>query len=129
MSYRPRIPSPDRRTVLRGSLAASAALTLPVAAAAPVFALSGRPRAAWGVQVGDVTASSALVWVRSDRPARMIVETSATESFRRARTWHGPLVGSGTDFTGTTPLYGLPMRRAGALPGDARGPGRSAPDR
>ncbi|MFG2631240.1 alkaline phosphatase D family protein [Streptomyces sp. NPDC048473] len=109
MSYRPRIPSLDRRSVLRGSLAASAALTLPVVgAAAPAFALSGRPRAAWGVQVGDVTASSALVWVRSDRPARMIVETSATESFRRARTWHGPLVGSGTDFTGTTPLYGLP---------------------
>lgn len=109
MSYRPRIPSLDRRGVLRGSLAASAALTLPVVgAAAPAFALSGRPRAAWGVQVGDVTSSSALVWVRSDRPARMVVETSATESFRRARTWHGPLVGSGTDYTGTTPLYGLP---------------------
>lgn len=109
MSYRPRFPSPDRRSVLRGSLAASAALALPaVGAAAPAFALSGRPRAAWGVQVGDVTSSSALVWVRSDRPARMIVETSATESFRRARTWHGPLVGSGTDFTGTTPLYGMP---------------------
>ncbi|MET7857426.1 alkaline phosphatase D family protein [Streptomyces sp. NPDC005318] len=109
MSYRPRISAPDRRAVLRGSLAASAALTLPVAAgAAPAFALSGRPRAAWGVQVGDVTASSALVWVRSDRPARMIVETSATESFRRAHTWHGPLLGPGTDFTGTTPLYGLP---------------------
>ncbi|MER5370332.1 alkaline phosphatase D family protein [Streptomyces sp. NPDC002722] len=109
MSYRPRFPSPDRRSVLRGSLAASAALALPaVGAAAPAFALSGRPRAAWGVQVGDVTSSSALVWVRSDRPARMIVETSATESFRRARTWHGPLVGSGTDFTATTPLYGMP---------------------
>ncbi|WP_406417378.1 alkaline phosphatase D family protein [Streptomyces sp. NBC_00842] len=109
MSYLPRISSPDRRTVLRGSLAASAALALPVAgAAAPAFALSGRPRAGWGVQVGDVTASSALVWVRADRPARMIVETSATESFRRARTWYGPLVGPGTDFTGTTPLYGLP---------------------
>ncbi|MFE7615022.1 alkaline phosphatase D family protein [Streptomyces sp. NPDC057496] len=109
MSYRPRVPSPDRRSVLRGSLAASAALTLPVVgASAPAFALSGRPRAAWGVQVGDVTSSSALVWVRSDRPARMVVETSATESFRRARTWHGPLLGPGSDFTGTTPLYGLP---------------------
>ncbi|MFB6504048.1 alkaline phosphatase D family protein [Streptomyces sp. NPDC002466] len=109
MSYRPRVPSPDRRSVLRGSLAASAALTLPVVgASAPAFALSGRPSAAWGVQVGDVTSSSALVWVRSDRPARMVVETSATESFRRARTWHGPLLGPGSDFTGTTPLYGLP---------------------
>ncbi|MFJ6435476.1 alkaline phosphatase D family protein [Streptomyces sp. NPDC091416] len=109
MPYRPRIPSPDRRTVLRGSLVATAALALPVAGAvAPAFARSGRPDAAWGVQVGDVTSSSALVWVRSDRPARMVVETSATESFRRARTWHGPLLGAGTDFTGTTPLYGLP---------------------
>lgn len=109
MPNRPRIPSLDRRGVLRGSLVVSAALSLPaLGAAAPAFALSGRPRAAWGVQVGDVTASSALVWVRSDRPARMTVETSATESFRRTRTWHGPLLGSGTDFTGTTPLHGLP---------------------
>ncbi|MFF4665682.1 alkaline phosphatase D family protein [Streptomyces sp. NPDC001279] len=109
MPNRPLVPPLDRRGVLRGSLAVSAALSLPaVGAAAPAFALSGRPRAAWGVQVGDVTASSALVWVRSDRPARMIVETSATESFRRSRTWPGPLLGAGTDFTGATPLYGLP---------------------
>ncbi|MFI9249003.1 alkaline phosphatase D family protein [Streptomyces sp. NPDC053069] len=102
-------PSPGRRSVLRGSLAASAALTLPVGlGAAPAFARSGRPRAGWGVQAGDVTTDSGLVWVRSDRPARMIVETSATESFRKVRRWHGPLLGSGTDFTGTTRLHGLP---------------------
>ncbi|MFF8731460.1 alkaline phosphatase D family protein [Streptomyces sp. NPDC015171] len=106
MSHR---PLPGRRSVLRGSLAASAALTLPVGlGAAPAFARSGRPRAGWGVQTGDVTADSGLVWVRSDRPARMIVETSATESFRDPRRWHGPLLGSGTDFTGTTRLHGLP---------------------
>ncbi|MER8000406.1 alkaline phosphatase D family protein [Streptomyces sp. NPDC095613] len=105
-------PAPARRSVLRGSLAASAALALPGTAAlvtaAPAQALSGRPRAAWGVQAGDVTTSSGLVWVRSDRPARMIVETSATESFRRARQWRGPLLGPGSDFTGTVPLAGLP---------------------
>ncbi|MFI9172393.1 alkaline phosphatase D family protein [Streptomyces lincolnensis] len=106
MSHR---PLPGRRSVLRGSLAASAALTLPTAAgAAPAFARSGRPEAAWGVQTGDVTANSGLVWVRSDRPARMIVETSATESFRNPRRWHGPLLGAGTDFTGTTQVCGLP---------------------
>ncbi|MFD9234460.1 alkaline phosphatase D family protein [[Kitasatospora] papulosa] len=109
MSDRSLVPAPGRRTVLRGSLLASAAIAVPAAVTtAPAFALSGRPSATWGVQVGDVTASSALVWVRSDRPARMVVETSATESFRRARTWHGPLVDARTDFTGTTPLYGLP---------------------
>jgi alkaline phosphatase D len=106
MSHR---PFPGRRSVLRGSLAASAALTLPaVSAAAPAFALSGRPGAGWGVQTGDVTCDSGLVWVRSDRPARMIVETAATESFRNPRRWHGPLLGADTDFTGTTRLRGLP---------------------
>ncbi|MFE9909660.1 alkaline phosphatase D family protein [Streptomyces clavifer] len=109
MPKRPRTPAPDRRAVLRGSLIASAAFAVPASVtAAPAFALSGRPNAAWGVQVGDVTASSALVWARADRPARMLVETSSTESFRRARRWHGPLIGARTDFTGTTPLYGLP---------------------
>ncbi|MGW4756725.1 alkaline phosphatase D family protein [Streptomyces chartreusis] len=106
MSHR---PFPGRRSVLRGSLAASAALTLPTAlGSAPAFALSGRPKAGWGVQTGDVTCDSGLVWVRSDRPARMIVETSATESFRNARRWRGPLLGADTDFTGTTRLRGLP---------------------
>ncbi|MFV0137295.1 alkaline phosphatase D family protein [Streptomyces sp. HMX87] len=106
MSHR---PFPDRRSVLRGSLAASAALSLPGAlGAAPAFARSGRPQAGWGVQTGDVTSRSGLVWVRSDRPARMIVETSATESFRNPRRWHGPLLGPDTDFTGTTRLRGLP---------------------
>ncbi|MER7748923.1 alkaline phosphatase D family protein [Streptomyces bacillaris] len=109
MPHRPRIPSPGRRTVLRGSLLVPVAAAVPTAlGAAPALALAGRPEAAWGVQVGSVTASSALVWVRSDRTARMLVETSATESFRRTRRWYGPLVGPGTDFTGTTPLYGLP---------------------
>ncbi|MFF4170664.1 alkaline phosphatase D family protein [Streptomyces sp. NPDC001744] len=136
-------PSPARRGVLRGSLAASAALALGgTGLAAPAFALSGRPRAAWGVQTGDVTASSGLVWVRSDRPARVIVETSATESFRRARRHHGPLVGAGTDFTGTTALRGLPAgeqihyRVTLADPDDPRRTGepvvgtfRTAPDR
>ncbi|MFI6205995.1 alkaline phosphatase D family protein [Streptomyces sp. NPDC051041] len=102
-------PLPGRRSVLRGSLAASAALTLPTAlGAAPAFARSGRPVAGWGVQTGDVTCDSGLVWVRSDRPARMIVETSATESFRNPRRLHGPLLGADTDFTGTTRLRGLP---------------------
>ncbi|MFF4796564.1 alkaline phosphatase D family protein [Streptomyces sp. NPDC001276] len=106
MSHR---PLPGRRSVLRGSLAASAALTLPAGlGAAPAFARSGRPAAGWGVQTGDVSADSGLVWVRSDRPARMVVETSATESFRNPRRWQGPLLGADTDFTGTTRLHGLP---------------------
>lgn len=118
MSHSPLSSSLDRRSVLRRTAAASTALAMPAVGsapasasalgAAPALARSGRPRAAWGVQAGDVTSSSGLVWVRSDRPARMIVETSATESFRRAHRWPGPLLGPGTDFTGTTSLRGLP---------------------
>ncbi|MFF7178786.1 alkaline phosphatase D family protein [Streptomyces sp. NPDC008121] len=100
--------SPARRSVLRGTLAASAALTLGGAVPAPALALSGRPRAGWGVQTGGVTASSGLVWIRSDRPARMIVETAADASFRRRQRHVGPLLGPGSDFTGTTALRGLP---------------------
>ncbi|UED85987.1 alkaline phosphatase D family protein [Streptomyces profundus] len=100
-----------RRALLRGAATASAALALPAGAtllgAAPAQALGGRPAADWGVQVGDVGTSSGLVWVRSDRPARMIVETSATESFRHPRRFAGPLIGPDTDFTGTTRLRGL----------------------
>ena len=102
----------DRRTLVRGSAAASTALALPwLRGSAPALALGGRPEARWGVQAGDVTSSSGLVWVRSDRPARMVVETSATESFRRSRRWLGPLLGPDTDLTGTTALRGLPPGR------------------
>ncbi|MEU3600465.1 alkaline phosphatase D family protein [Streptomyces sp. NPDC006798] len=106
-----------RRALLRGTAAASAALVVPFAAApgagavpgpAPGPALRGRPRASWGVQSGGVTSSSGLVWARSDRPARMVVELSPTRSFRRVRRVPGPLLTPGTDFTGTAALRGLP---------------------
>ncbi|GHG49437.1 alkaline phosphatase D family protein [Streptomyces griseocarneus] len=98
-----------RRALLRGSAAAAGAAALPaLGGTAPALALAGRPSADWGTQAGDVTTSSGLVWVRSDRRARMIVETSATESFRTVRRWAGPVVGPGTDFTGRTALRGLP---------------------
>ena len=100
---------PARRSVLRGGLAASAALAVPaLSGAAPAQALGGRPGAAWGVQVGDVTDRGGTVWVRADRPARMVVETSATDSFRKVQRRRGPLLGPGTDYTGTVRLHGLP---------------------
>ncbi|MER6915882.1 alkaline phosphatase D family protein [Streptomyces sp. NPDC000594] len=127
-SYRPVRPS--RRALLLGGAGASAALALPAAVSLPALALPGRPEASWGVQSGAVTSSSALVWVRSDRPARMLVEVAATESFRRVRRFTGPLIGPGTDFTGTTALHGLPAgervhyRVTLADPSDPRRTGR-----
>src|SRR5260370_36693010 len=41
-----------------------------------------RPRIASGLQSGDVSTGSAVVWARADRPARMQVEYSTVESFK-----------------------------------------------
>ncbi|WP_227023217.1 alkaline phosphatase D family protein [Actinomadura rubrobrunea] len=104
----------DRRTVLRGGLltGGGAALGLlcgggTAAAAAPAL-LRARPRLTHGVQSGDVTAHEAVVWARSDRPARMIVEIGRRPDLRDARTVRGPLLTPRTDLTGKTLLRGLP---------------------
>ena len=41
-----------------------------------------RPRITSGIASGDVSADSAVIWARADRPARMQVECSTVESFR-----------------------------------------------
>src|SRR6202040_1586673 len=41
-----------------------------------------RPQIAGGLQSGDVSASSAVVWARADRSARMRLECSTVESFK-----------------------------------------------
>ena len=62
----------------------------------------------WGVQSGDVTASSGVVWSRSDVPARMVVEWSTSPRFDRVVRIEGPLVGPDTDLTGKVALSALP---------------------
>jgi alkaline phosphatase D len=41
-----------------------------------------RPEIACGLASGDVSAGSAVIWARADRPARMQVECSTVESFK-----------------------------------------------
>ncbi|MGY2001880.1 alkaline phosphatase D family protein [Blastococcus sp. SYSU DS1024] len=67
-----------------------------------------RPEVRWGVQSGDVTARSAVVWSKTDRPARMVVEVAATEDFRTPRGRWSVDVGPDTDHTGKVHLSGLP---------------------
>ena len=40
-----------------------------------------RPRLPYGVQAGDVDATSAVIWAASDRPARMVVEVATSDTF------------------------------------------------
>ncbi|HOB65321.1 alkaline phosphatase D family protein [Ottowia sp.] len=69
---------------------------------------SQRPQMPHGVQSGDATADTAVVWTRADRPARMWVEWAPTASFANAQRVRGPFLLPTSDFTGRVDLSGLP---------------------
>lgn len=69
---------------------------------------SARRELPWGVQCGDVTATSAVVWSRAVAPSRMVVEWSTSPRFDQVIRIDGPLVGGDTDLTGKVALAGLP---------------------
>jgi alkaline phosphatase D len=103
----------DRRTFVRRSLGAGATALVAArrgwAGQAPaiVTASSARPLVPQGVAAGDVGGSRAVVWSRTDRPARMFVEYATTESFRDARRVPGPAALESTDHTGRVVLTDL----------------------
>jgi alkaline phosphatase D len=67
-----------------------------------------RPIITHGVQSGDVATDSGVVWSRTDRPSRMLVEIAATERFKHIR--HAVFVDAlpESDFTAKTLIEGLP---------------------
>jgi alkaline phosphatase D len=68
-------------------------------APAVVTSEAARPHITCGVSSGDVTPTTAVLWSRSDRPARMVVELSLDDSFKRTRRVLGPETGPQRDFT------------------------------
>jgi len=70
--------------------------------------IGGAPRPAWGVQSGEVTATRATIWSRSDRDSKMIVEWSTSPTFDRLRRVNGPLADGSSDHTARVALDGLP---------------------
>lgn len=66
------------------------------------------PQVTHGVQIGDVVPDQAIVWSRSDRPARMYVKYSFNAGFKDSRVIQGPLAFEATDFTARINLTGLP---------------------
>src|SRR5262245_12249350 len=67
-----------------------------------------RPAVPYGVQSGDVSGDRAIVWSRTDRPARLLVEWSTNDAFRDAQRIIGPAALAETDFTARVDLTGLP---------------------
>ncbi len=70
-----------------------------------------RPVLTHGLQSGDVGTDSAVVWARSDRPARAIVEWATTESFSDIRGGVFADALPETDGTVKVALTGLPAAR------------------
>ena len=99
------VPAFNRRRFVQAGVLGGAAL-VGVPSRAPAFVRS-RPVLTHGIQSGDVTARSAVVWARADRPSRMRVELARTPRFRDARVLRGPVVTPDTDFTGKVALHGL----------------------
>jgi phosphodiesterase/alkaline phosphatase D-like protein len=67
----------SRRHFLTTGVAAGGVLAVPAWLRGPVYAQTSdasRPAVPWGVQSGEVTPSTAVIWSATDRPARMLVE-------------------------------------------------------
>jgi alkaline phosphatase D len=105
-----------RRVFLKRGLAAAGGTALVGAAglearqASPAIVTpeTARPSTAFGAAIGDVTGDRALIWSRTDRPARMVVEWATTESFRESHRVVGPAALENTDFTARMDLGNLP---------------------
>ncbi|MGE3510138.1 MAG: alkaline phosphatase [Vicinamibacterales bacterium] len=108
--------SSSRREFLRVSTATAAGLALPrlpLFGSAPAIIISAaeRPQALQGVQFGDPREGAVMVWSRSDRGARLIVDWSYDEQFDTFRRIVGPHALETTDFTARQDLVGLEAGR------------------
>jgi alkaline phosphatase D len=102
----------SRRRFLKAGVATAAGAVLPAwaltrRAPAIIAAESERPLALQGLQLGDPANGSVVVWSRSDRPARMLVDWSYDEQFRERRRIIGPHALDTTDFTARQDIEGL----------------------
>ncbi len=100
-------PPIDRRRFLQFGTAAAGSLAAPALIAAD----ASRPNALQGVQFGDPSDGRLLVWSRSDRASRMVVEWSLDARFTNATRLVGPYALEGSDFTARQDLFGLPENR------------------
>ena len=77
--------SSSRRRLLKAGLTVAAGAVLPAwsvtkGAPAIIAAENERPQALQGLQLGDPSDGSIVVWSRSDRAARMLVDWCTTSS-------------------------------------------------
>jgi alkaline phosphatase D len=75
----------SRRALLKRGAATAAVAAIGGVARPSLSYAPDRPQITHGIQSGDVSAGSGVVWARADRPSRMLVEVATSESFRDIR--------------------------------------------
>jgi alkaline phosphatase D len=98
-------PTYSRRRFLELSLAGA---TVAGRAPAVVRDATARPVVTSGVQSGDVEPDRAIVWCRTDRPARLRVRYATTEAMTGARVRVSAPTSAADDFAARVDLTGLP---------------------
>ncbi|MDF2643025.1 MAG: tat pathway signal sequence protein, partial [Pseudomonas sp.] len=98
-----------RRRIIQ---AVGAGFLLPSLAPAVIASVKDRPQITDGVQSGDISGDRAIVWSRSDRPSRMVVEWDTRSTFNNPRRLTSALADARTDFTARVELTGLPVDQA-----------------
>jgi alkaline phosphatase D len=97
-----------RRRLLTAA-ASSATVSLLGGLAKPAIGRAAdRPLITHGIQSGDISAEAGVVWARADRPARMLVEVSTSDSFRDIHAMAAIDALPESDFTAKALLENLP---------------------
>ncbi|CEJ46696.1 alkaline phosphatase D family protein [Umezakia ovalisporum] len=105
-----------RRFLLNSAVTAGGIITTNLLSKSSVFAQAPalitsnamRPSIPYGVATGDMGNNGIVIWSRSDRPARMLIEYSTSESFNRVGRVLGPITSEEHDYTGRFLLKNLP---------------------
>jgi alkaline phosphatase D len=97
-----------RRTFLARAASATTLATAGTLAKPYLSYAGSRPQITHGIQSGDVSTDSAMVWARADRPSRMVVEAATTDSFKDIRSSVAIDALPESDFTAKALLESLP---------------------
>ena len=100
----------SRRTLLKSSAATGLVVTSGLAMPG-ISRAASRPLITHGLQSGDVDATSAMVWARTDRPSKMFIEVDTTDAFETPRRLAPIDALPASDFTAKRLLEDLPSNQ------------------
>src|SRR5262245_49914225 len=98
----------SRRRLLRSAGAYGASIAFSSVAMPYISRAGDRPLITHGVQSGDVSLDSGVVWSRTERPSRMLVEIATSDSFRDISNAVALDALPDSDFTGKVLVNDLP---------------------